>query len=215
MLKDTLYHWGGANEKLFYMVNGIQGGEWYEKFMLLGSFLGNHHYFPFYLVLIAAIAVVAIMRAEGNAKTEQILGWSGVIGVLLVSYGLDGVILKGLKAYMAYPRPFQILPEGTVHLIGSSMDEDQYNRSFPSGHASFAMLLAASLWPVLNKAGNWLAAFFVVWVSLSRLALGVHFPMDVLAGAVLCLGVVMLVRHSWNQRVLPFYTQIVEARMRS
>lgn len=215
MLKDILYHWGGANEKLFYMVNGIQGGEWYEKFMLLGTFLGNHHYFPFYGVLIAAIAVVAIMRAEGNARTERIISWSGIIGVLLVSYGLDGVIIKGLKAYMAYPRPFQILPDGAVHLIGSAIDEEQYNRSFPSGHASFAMLLAASLWPVLNKAGKGVAVFFVMWVCISRLALGVHFPMDVLTGAALCLGVVLLVRHSWNQRVLPLYREMVEARMRS
>jgi undecaprenyl-diphosphatase len=56
--------------------------------------------------------------------------------------------------------------------------------SFPSGHATAAFLfagLAAVSFPVL-------APFAYVWASLialSRVVLGVHFPSDILAGALL------------------------------
>lgn len=57
--------------------------------------------------------------------------------------------------------------------------------SFPSGHAARSMLLA-----VLSVGWGpaWLAAILVPWaplVSIARVALGLHYPTDVLAGGLL------------------------------
>jgi undecaprenyl-diphosphatase len=61
--------------------------------------------------------------------------------------------------------------------------------SFPSGHAARALMLAV-LFFFLGPA--WLAGILLIWaplVSLARVAMGVHFLSDVLAGALL--GVVI------------------------
>ena len=63
--------------------------------------------------------------------------------------------------------------------------------SFPSGHAARAFLIA-TLGTVL--APPWLAAVLWVWaplVALARVAMGVHYLSDIIAGAVL--GVIVAV----------------------
>jgi signal peptidase II len=57
--------------------------------------------------------------------------------------------------------------------------------AFPSGHAAFAGLLAASLWPVLPTRGRVVAVLFFVGVATSRVWLGLHFPTDVIIGGLI------------------------------
>jgi undecaprenyl-diphosphatase len=72
------------------------------------------------------------------------------------------------------------------------------SRSFPSGHATGSMAFAAAVvtlaWPTRRR---WsvaiLAGAFTTLVGLSRVALGVHYPSDILGGWTLALGCVALV----------------------
>ncbi len=81
-------------------------------------------------------------------------------------------------------------PEGKWGAIYRNTDP----HSFPSGHAArvvFLAMLAIGLGPF------WLALLFVIWaplVSLARVALGVHYLSDILAGLVMGIaaGLVML-----------------------
>jgi undecaprenyl-diphosphatase len=75
-------------------------------------------------------------------------------------------------------------PEGEWGAIYRNTDP----HSFPSGHAARAILLA-----VLAVAWGpwWLAAVLLLWaplVALSRVAMGLHYLSDVVAGAVLGLA---------------------------
>jgi undecaprenyl-diphosphatase len=72
-------------------------------------------------------------------------------------------------------------PEGEWGAIYRNTDP----HSFPSGHAARAVLLAAlaTAW-----GPGWLAAVLLTWaplVSLARVAMGLHYLSDVLAGAAL------------------------------
>ncbi len=56
--------------------------------------------------------------------------------------------------------------------------------SFPSGHAIFVFALATGVYYYNKTLGRWLFAASVL-VGVSRIFVGVHWPYDIVAGAVL------------------------------
>lgn len=89
------------------------------------------------------------------------------------------VLSTVLKYTINRPRPFATYPEIEKLVAAGSP-------SFPSGHTSDAFALATSVsisypkWYVIAPSYTWAGA-----VGYSRMHLGVHYPSDVLAGAVL------------------------------
>jgi undecaprenyl-diphosphatase len=69
--------------------------------------------------------------------------------------------------------------------------------SFPSGHASTAFAAAAAL-ALLVPSARWPALLLASGVALSRVYLGVHYALDVVAGAALGVAVALLV--VWGAR---------------
>ncbi|MDC7717378.1 phosphatase PAP2 family protein [Vogesella sp. DC21W] len=119
--------------------------------------------------------------------------WTLVIGVLLLLaarqpallprmlvLGSAGVLASiALKAGFDVLRPPLVLPAGTVNLL----DVLPGNHSFPSGHAIAVAVLAGALMPRRSLPTQLGLALLAALVCLSRLAIGVHWPLDVLAGA--------------------------------
>mgnify|MGYP003326366462 CR=1 FL=1 len=96
---------------------------------------------------------------------------------LLVS-GLGVALYKYLKQHTLRPRPYQV--HQAIVLGERPLD----HFSFPSGHTLHAVLftiMLGSQWPVLLT----ILVPFMVLVTLSRMILGLHYPSDVLVGAVL------------------------------
>lgn len=88
------------------------------------------------------------------------------------------VAYKMLKASTSRPRPFQSLAQ--VQAGAAPLDAF----SFPSGHTLHAVaftLVALEYWPGLAP----LLLPFTLLTAASRVALGLHYPSDVLAGAAL------------------------------
>ena len=189
-MKEIFYDWGGANVWLFHAVNDIRF-DWLDKVMLLGTSLADHTMFTLYLCLLTLFVLVVATKSKlNNAKYHaQVTAMIAVIAVFSISYLFDGWLLGYLKPLLDFPRPPLALPQGTVNIIGAP----EYHHSLPSGHSSFAMVVVASLWPILNRYGRIVGAVFVVWVGLSRMSLGAHFPADVAAGFLSSLIIVLLV----------------------
>ncbi len=113
-----------------------------------------------------------------------------VIAVLALTVGLSDVLAyRGVKTFVKRPRPFQNLEISSwVRKVG-----DAQGPSFPSNHAANCFAAAVVLAWYFKRVGN---IFYILaaLVAISRVALGVHYPSDVLGGAILGITVGFLVR---------------------
>lgn len=101
--------------------------------------------------------------------------------VMLISFALNILIVNlFIKNIVARPRPFMINP--AIDLLIPPLKDG----SFPSGHTSYAFSFASII--ILMARGEGLKIFttvLAILISLSRLYLYVHFPTDVLGGAII------------------------------
>ncbi len=106
-MKEIFYDWGGANVWLFHAINNIRS-EYWDKFMLLGTALGEHDHFPLYLGLTALIAlwsVVKIPITDPVRYQTQVKNWLAIITVFSVAYFPGWSIACLLKPLLDFPRP--------------------------------------------------------------------------------------------------------------
>lgn len=140
--------------------------------------------------LLAALAIaVAYVNWNGliwwvaGALVARARGWGrrGLWGALAVYLGLvDGwLVAELLKIVVRRPRPFTVLIDLPPTLI-----TEPTSFSFPSGDAAFAFGAAVALGRVA-PAWRLPALLFAVAVAFERVAVGVHYPIDVLAGALI------------------------------
>ena len=109
----------------------------------------------------------------------------------LVLLGIAILVTEALKFAVGRPRPCVALPD--VHSVLGFGCDAEIDPAFPSGHASRAFALAAFLGIRFRWRAGIPGALFAGLVGLSRIYLGVHWPSDVLAGAVVGIGLAALV----------------------
>lgn len=185
--KRIFYDWDGLNEKIFFAANGIHG-EGYDRIMQLASKIGDHDLFFYYFAGLTMLALfIVLLRKVGKhgGVKAHLTSWIAVLSVLFVAYFASGVTTQMIKQEMAYKRPYYQYGIQKVVLL-ERLPPEKAIESFPSGHATFSATMATALWPVMPPFLRWVAVFTVMIISWSRLAVGVHFPADILAG--LCIG---------------------------
>lgn len=95
---------------------------------------------------------------------------------------LLGLLVTNLtiKPLVSRPRPWVVMEQFTTLVTSGDMN------SFPSGHTCAAFAFAAALCCALpQKWAKAAALISAALMGLSRLYVGVHFPTDVIAGAVI------------------------------
>lgn len=140
-------------------------------------------------------------------------GWHGraFLLVALIALGVsDGLVVNPIKHLVGRPRPFQslegvrtldlararprLLAVGRPLRVKFSNAKSQRDRgnSFPSGHAANTFTLATVI-AVFYRRRGWLALPIAALVAYSRMYIGVHWPLDVLVGMFIGLGIGLLV----------------------
>ncbi|MEI7670237.1 MAG: phosphatase PAP2 family protein, partial [Pseudomonadota bacterium] len=120
---------------------------------------------------------------------EQYLAYKNktnlVLYQMIICFIIYMVWVTGLKHLLHLPRPFLRLPEGSVFILDYIKIGENPNASFPSGHSAFSMMMLVSIWSLLNKYLKVIGVFLVIWIGISRIVLGVHFPSDVVGSWIL------------------------------
>lgn len=103
-----------------------------------------------------------------------------LIWAVFVAAVLFTIFGQGIKHLLHIPRPPQIFSPDKFRLIGPDLGHN----SFPSGHASMVFNLAGVFSLTARK--NWIRFLLIGLasvVAVSRIVVGVHWPMDILVGA--------------------------------
>lgn len=168
----------GGNRAVFTTFNGLGPDVLWANVTLLGD------------TLVALVLCLAFWRRRPD------LLWALVFALILGT-----LWARGLKPLVDLPRPAAVMTD--VHVIGKAY----LSQAFPSGHATTAFTIGGlfalgfGTWRVATA-----ALVLATLVAISRVAAGVHWPLDVLAGAIggwLCAALALYL----SKRTLSFGTR--------
>lgn len=138
-----------------------------SKFLdLLGIFLAD--YLGYFLI----VALVILLFFEKNWR-ERFYNFSLLILSFLLSWGLITEII-----HFIYNRPRPFLALNFSPLINHAASP-----SFPSGHAAAFFAIAFAVYFINKRWSIWFLVAAVI-MGLARIFVGVHWPLDIIGGAV-------------------------------
>ncbi len=105
-----------------------------------------------------------------------------LLRVALIAVLASFLITSGIKELIGLERPYLFLDPASFHLIGEKLTSP----AFPSGHTATAFAIMGGIgFYFKNNALLLLMLFLATLVGVSRIMLGVHWPIDVVVGAAL------------------------------
>ncbi|KKS19355.1 MAG: PAP2 family protein [Candidatus Roizmanbacteria bacterium GW2011_GWC2_41_7] len=150
--------------KIFYFFNNL--AEKWPIFDTAVIFLAD--YFGYF---VAAFFIAILFLASFHKDKSKIFL------TVLTSVVLSRLIITEIIRFLyCRPRPFM------AYAVSQLVDENHC--SFPSGHAAFFFAMAMAIYFYNKKLGAWFFAAAIL-IALARVAAGVHYPTDILAGAVI------------------------------
>jgi undecaprenyl-diphosphatase len=157
--------------RLALLMNADQGAA-VTDLMVLASLYGREYFW---------IPIVVVMLLFGKRDTK-------LLAIELAALFIVGIAVGELLKYVAYrPRPFEAV-SGIVLRMANDTDS-----SFPSGHALIVSIGAVfALLKFKNRVASMLLTVEAAVVCYSRVYVGLHYPLDVVAGVLLGVAIVSL-----------------------
>jgi undecaprenyl-diphosphatase len=156
------------NTRLFDVINGFAGRWlWLDRVGIFGAE---------YLIVIMVIGALYLAFKKYERGSTA---WLDLLFITLGSAVVARVAVAGtIRSLYYHARPYWTLTDSHLLLAREAAG------SFPSGHTIFAFALAMGVYFHNKTWGRWYLIGALV-VGLSRVYVGVHWPYDVLAGALL------------------------------
>ncbi|MCL1871965.1 MAG: phosphatase PAP2 family protein [Promicromonosporaceae bacterium] len=155
------------------------------------------------IVLFVLLLLVSFWFARRSGSLARVTAAIAAPFGVLVALGLNQLVGRAVDE----PRPYAVLPHALV-LVSRTTDP-----SFPSDHAVMAGAVAAGVWVAGRRLGVVAVALALV-MAATRVYVGAHFPLDVVAGLLLG-AVVALAWYAAVRRVtLRAATHLTRTRLR-
>lgn len=149
------------NEEIFIKINNLAGHYvWLDRLAIFFAVYSGY-------ILIAVLIYLWFVYRRSRRF---------IIASLIATIISRGVLTTVIRFFYHHPRPFDVM---SVHQLIS-----ESGWSFPSGHAAFFFALSVPIFWYNKKLGF---VFFAtsVFMGLARIYAGVHWPVDVVGGAIL------------------------------
>ena len=189
-----------ADEVVFLWINGLVG-----SFPLLDrvvEWVVSDYLVPASLAL--TLLGLWFVGVERSVRERNQIGVLVALIAMALSSGLVLLINNGALFYHGYfrPRPF-------VDLDVSLLFYEPTDSSFPANTAAASFAIAAAVWGVNRRVG--LALFVAAGLyGFARVYAGVHYPLDILAGAMIGVVVAFLVS-KLKDLLEPVPTMVIKA----
>ena len=159
---------------LYKDVNGLSGTSFWDG---LFKFLANQGVY-----VVVAIVALTFLLPWTRRRLERRTG--AVTGTLAA--GLALLVAKVLTDIVDRTRPFVAHPKHSHLLIHHARDA-----GFPSDHATGAFALAMGVW-LFDRAIGALLLVLAAAIAFARVYVGVHYPGDVVGGALIGIAAAVL-----------------------
>lgn len=155
-----------------------------ESPAIKGTVVFFARYVPYVLVTLFILFVVYVYSAVRVERQKAVLFVQGFAAAII-----SWLCSQALQLFVHRLRPF--ISDQEVHAL---VEKTSY--SFPSGHASFFFALSTVVY-LHNKRVGILFYVASAAIGLARVATGVHYPTDILGGAILGIAVGWLVHRAF------------------
>lgn len=167
--KYLFYDWGGLNEALFQLIN-TGAPKYLEHLIWAMGLAGNYWNAPLVVAVLWLWSKTPGSDHRADAVRDSLVRF-------ILGFCVAMVLAMLLKVALNYPRPAAVLGE-----LVRGFGEPEFAYSLPSGHATYSALVVGTLWSLVGRHLRVALILYLLMVGWSRIAAGVHFPSDILAG---------------------------------
>ena len=184
---DILYN---LELKFFFLINKSISNFWFDNFFI---FIHDAHKNSLFLIVVLLILFLTLLK---DKKNRLILIICIPLGIVITDQ--IGRFIKNLEIR---DRPYMTIKQDEMNLIvktkkdinGNYVQTESSKKSFPSNHSANIFVLYYILSSIYKSKSKYFLITAIL-VAISRIYVGVHYPMDIFCGAIIGLSVGFLLK---------------------